>query len=614
MSSSEGGSSLHDKKKKKGKRHNPYATAGPLADDSFGASDSADMSRSRTPDSFAASGHILPMDVADVADLAASGHDMTVPTLAGGATAYNPVAAGHARPRSMSGSSHGYGGSGSMTPGDGGFAAGLEFDFSGMPLVNIASRTPQHTAQLAPGGHISPDPLSDGPPAVGGVTPPPRPLPSATAVPPLPVAPTPPLAAFANNIPGMSLPAGVPPTGHPMLARVAPPAGPMGPKVSAGRGGREKAFPMLPFTPEELNERANTALASGTSARTTCPPGFAFSVYNSDSTLHYQIPSELVLVTRGAVRVAEHYQKFGPQTRYRFQLCPGNPAARPSGEPPCDKAADCVHIHALELPTPQVVHINHWSGRDMKTFEDEGAPQPTVPQDLECLPAGYTLYVFRPNAAPNSPAEVQQAIPSHLVLKTVGAETALRAQQGVPPPQRGRGDSTGPRCKHCAHFQFKRLCNLGPACHFVHAKVPCADRDAPAAVAAGPRFAPQPHPAMAGLPQGLTGAVPLHGMPVAGMFPYAGSTPPMGPMGFGPMFSMPHGLSGGVPTFSALGPPANAPPTAGPRGMTPMGPGAASNSPHMMTMQQHALMHHYGYALPPAAPAPGGIPGYGYPH
>jgi len=104
------------------------------------------------------------------------------------------------------------------------------------------------------------------------------------------------------------------------------------------------------------------------------------------------------------------------------------------------------------------LHINLWA-----TTADGGQPavSPYAPCRYESLPAGRTLAVFTLNGAQSHP----HLIPSELVLRTVGSETAFeRLSLG--------GAAQQPRMQHCAHFQGRRMCTLGPDCNFIHSKLP----------------------------------------------------------------------------------------------------------------------------------------------
>ena len=170
------------------------------------------------------------------------------------------------------------------------------------------------------------------------------------------------------------------------------------------------------------------------------------------------------------------------------------------------------------------VHINLWA-----PSLDDGHPSvsPHAPCRYESLPAGRTLAVFTLNGAASRP----QMIPSELLLRTVGSESAYE-RQSLGGPQ--------PRMQHCAHFQGRRMCTLGPDCNFIHSKLPpprvgeSAARDAtaatstPAVAQAAPSAVAAPYgaptPGVVPMPYGYPGYAPP---PAASYYGYAptGYTP-----------------------------------------------------------------------------------------
>jgi hypothetical protein len=262
-------------------------------------------------------------------------------------------------------------------------------------------------------------------------------------------------------------------------------------------------------------------------------PGIEFSVFDSGIALHYAIDGRDVVITRGAIKYVEHHLRFGQQTRFRFQLCRNFTMMR------CTRGGSCSYIHALKLPTPSCVHINtapvpanmRRRGHEYEMdLDDEAMEQAKA---YETLPYDFVLWVHPPNAGTRQNEKPHQ-LSSHLILRTTGSVTAfnlLLQSAGLPqayfaPPDfKGKwpavgecvtsstgeqsvhilsardvataapvvlGSDTGPRPKHCAHFQFKRLCHLGPSCHFIHALI-TFDPDIsnqPSRVEAPP----QPHP------------------------------------------------------------------------------------------------------------------------
>jgi len=210
--------------------------------------------------------------------------------------------------------------------------------------------------------------------------------------------------------------------------------------------------------------------AAGCPIDTPCPAGFVFTVYNGDISQHFNVHSETVQITRGSIKYVDHHARYGQQTRFRFQLCNNYLQHK------CAKLSECSYIHATVLPKPSEVHLNpfaprrlaadrHGHGHDVPmTAQDD----PSIADAYETLPKGYALRVYAPNdKGPQEP----QMIPSEMIILTAGAIAAKRCSLG--------GDAApGARPRHCAHYQFKRLCNLGSQCHFIHSKVPFAGHSA----------------------------------------------------------------------------------------------------------------------------------------
>ena len=122
-------------------------------------------------------------------------------------------------------------------------------------------------------------------------------------------------------------------------------------------------------------------------------------------------------------------------------------------------------------------------------------------------------------------------LPSELLLKTVGSETAFQRLNGAALPAR--------RLQHCVHFQGRRMCTLGSDCHFVHSKVPplplpgVVAAQAAASWAAGHGIPDQPTPVPMPqlMPMPHYYAAPY--MPYVGApTPYAGALPPAAPPGY----------------------------------------------------------------------------------
>jgi len=162
------------------------------------------------------------------------------------------------------------------------------------------------------------------------------------------------------------------------------------------------------------------------------PAGEHFGVYDGSLTSFYDVPSEDVLLTHGAIRYAEHYNECGPYTRFRFQLCRNNLKGA------CTKGGNCTYVHVTRLPTPSPVHVNGVS-----------AGYPT-------MPAGVVMYVHLPSS--NAPP---MQIASEKMLRTAGAEAIMESITNATPLQIKRP-------QHCAHFTYKKICNRGSLCQFLH--------------------------------------------------------------------------------------------------------------------------------------------------
>jgi len=164
----------------------------------------------------------------------------------------------------------------------------------------------------------------------------------------------------------------------------------------------------------------------------TFPPGFHVGVYDAKLTSYFEVPSECVVPTHGAIRYVEHYNEFGPYSRFRFQLCNNFQAGR------CSRGAACTYIHALGFDRAQQIHLNN--GTTGRT-----------------LPHGASFYVFMPsNTSP-----VPQFVPSTQILVTKGSLAVYDAIMS------NRRSCIG-RPQHCAHFVYKKVCNRGEECNFIH--------------------------------------------------------------------------------------------------------------------------------------------------
>jgi hypothetical protein len=239
----------------------------------------------------------------------------------------------------------------------------------------------------------------------------------------------------------------------------------------------------VPVSTRQLEQQLRTARRQVGSSEAegielALPAGFDLTVYSGDMSRHFNIPSEQVQVTRGSIKYVDHYHRYGQQTRFRFQLCQNYLFGK------CTRLSECAYIHATELPAPTDVHLNPFAPRhlaaDRHGHSEDVVPtlldDPTVVDNYDTLEPGFVLTIYGPNATTNTTGSHRgeqsgpQRIPSEMILTTCGSETALAhmlsgADQGV------KG-AVGSRPRHCAHYQFKRLCNLGRNCHFIHSKVP----------------------------------------------------------------------------------------------------------------------------------------------
>ncbi|KAG5487913.1 hypothetical protein LSCM1_08228 [Leishmania martiniquensis] len=196
-----------------------------------------------------------------------------------------------------------------------------------------------------------------------------------------------------------------------------------------------------------------------------CPAGSQFSVYDSGMREHYLIKSEQVAITRGAIKYVSLNERYGNQTRFRFQLCNRYLHHR------CFSAAECQYIHSLVVSTATQVHMNENSVtttavRRMNREELAGGRNTL---DYPTMGPGMIFAVYPPNQLNSSP----QLIRSELILTTAGAMQTYQALSRD--ATRGATHSTEVtivRPRHCAHFQFKRMCNLGTSCHFIHSLIP----------------------------------------------------------------------------------------------------------------------------------------------
>jgi hypothetical protein len=166
----------------------------------------------------------------------------------------------------------------------------------------------------------------------------------------------------------------------------------------------------------------------------TFPPGFKVNVFDGVLMRYFEVPSEWIVPTVGAVRYVEHFNEAGPYTQFRFQLCHNFVNGR------CHRGFHCTYVHARQLPPAHQIHV-----QGVDTYER--------------LPPGIMLSVYMPGSA-GSP----QTIPSEFIFRTRGSERIyadlLNAIHVV-----------FQRPQHCAHFLFKKVCNRGADCAFIHALV-----------------------------------------------------------------------------------------------------------------------------------------------
>lgn len=116
-----------------------------------------------------------------------------------------------------------------------------------------------------------------------------------------------------------------------------------------------------------------------------CDPGFTFSVYDANVTLHFALQSETVAITKGSMKYVDHHLRYGSQTRFRFQLCRRYLQGR------CQKGAECSYIHGTQLPAATHVHFNY--------FDADGNPDWNLAREL--ISAGDTT-TSTPNVSSSS--------------------------------------------------------------------------------------------------------------------------------------------------------------------------------------------------------------------
>jgi len=168
----------------------------------------------------------------------------------------------------------------------------------------------------------------------------------------------------------------------------------------------------------------------------------------------------------------------------------------------------------------ELVHLNYWFEPGPDSSQRKLSPYAPCP--YEALPAGRMLNVYNAHGAPGA----AQMLPSELLLKTVGSETAFQRLNGAALPAR--------RLQHCVHFQGRRMCTLGSDCHFVHSKVPplplpgVVATQAAATWAADHGIPEQPTPVPMPLPMPMPHYYAAPYVPM----PYVAALPPAAPYGY----------------------------------------------------------------------------------
>lgn len=165
------------------------------------------------------------------------------------------------------------------------------------------------------------------------------------------------------------------------------------------------------------------------------PEGFSFDVYDGHLTQHFEVPSQDVIPTHGSVRYVEHFNECGPYSRFRFQICHNFTTGR------CNKGGSCTYIHVAALPQSSVIHVQGCA-------------------DYEMLPPGATFFLHSPHSK-----ATPQMVRSEYLIQTQGSLLLMESIMG------GK-QSPIQRPQHCAHFQYKRVCNRGYNCNFIHSIIP----------------------------------------------------------------------------------------------------------------------------------------------
>jgi hypothetical protein len=256
---------------------------------------------------------------------------------------------------------------------------------------------------------------------------------------------------------------------------------------------KDASSPTQVLDADQLTKRLDSS--RGVPIDAPCPAGLSLTVYDSDMSKHYAIPSEHVQITRGAIKYVDHHARYGAQTRFRFQLCHNFLLRK------CPKLSECSYIHATQLPAPTQVHLNPFAPRRSSANRQVASAthdDPNVAHTYPTLPKGLFVPVFPPVRGPrdatgDEPDRVSAnaavvVVPSEQLIVTAGAEELIRMLDDLPEQPIGSALKSSPsaaasvmetlppavleRARHCAHYQFKRLCNLGAGCQYIHSKVP----------------------------------------------------------------------------------------------------------------------------------------------
>ncbi|KEG07494.1 hypothetical protein DQ04_09631000 [Trypanosoma grayi] len=232
-------------------------------------------------------------------------------------------------------------------------------------------------------------------------------------------------------------------------------------------------------------------MMNSTEEEVLCPLGFHFSVYDAEVQQHYTIESSSIVATRGAVRYLILSETYGAQSRFRFQLCKRYLHKR------CTRGKNCQYIHARSVPTATWVHINEnvistavMEGREASPEELQGGRNS---HNYPTMPPGVMFRVYPPNQGKSVP----QLIQSELILQTFGASNVYSVLANSNYSNNNNSSSSGAdagplsgadesnteaanlnnfKARHCAHFQFNKMCNLGASCNFIHSLVPFVQR------------------------------------------------------------------------------------------------------------------------------------------